>query len=244
MTWRGCSPPWPGRPQNPVSWPGRRQCGLPSAGRPPRPVSQPLPGGQGGAGGPGRSRVRSSFPGQAGHGAGRGGGRAGQRPSRPTSTCCPAPFSNWPTWPSRAGAAPHRSSSRQAATLGTARPAPRKVQPSSQPAPRRTTRRAPPRAPVGDHPCSLREAAERRCNGRSARHARPPPAARPRPAMTKGASPTGGAWCANWQGFSTGGSRCWMAAGARCSSPRSLPPPITGCQGTIRILPATRICSI
>ena len=31
--------------------------------------------------------------------------------------------------------APHRSSSRQAATLGTARPAPRKVQPSSQPAP-------------------------------------------------------------------------------------------------------------
>ena len=34
-----------------------------------------------------------------------------------------------------AAPAPHRSSSRQPATLGTARPAPRKVQPSSQPAP-------------------------------------------------------------------------------------------------------------
>ena len=77
MTWRVCSPPWPGR-QNLGSWPGRRQCGLPSAGQPPRPASHPLPGVQGGAGGPEVSGS-SSFPSQAGHGAGRGGGRAGQR---------------------------------------------------------------------------------------------------------------------------------------------------------------------
>ena len=74
MTWRSCSPPWPGR-QNPVSWPGRRQCGLPSAERPLRSASRPLPGGQGGAG-----AQASSFPSQAGHGAGRGSGWAGQRP--------------------------------------------------------------------------------------------------------------------------------------------------------------------
>ena len=59
MTWRVCSPPWPGR-QNLGSWPGRRQCGLPLAGQPLRPASHL----QGGARrprrfrGPARSRAR------------------------------------------------------------------------------------------------------------------------------------------------------------------------------------------
>ena len=68
--------------------------------------------------------------------------------------------------------APHRSSSRQAATLGTARPAPRKVQPSSQPAPRRTTRRAPPRARARGPP-------RRRITGRCSRHPVTAPPTRP-----------------------------------------------------------------
>ena len=52
MTWRVCSPPWPGR-ENPGSWPGRRQCGLPSGGPPLQSASHPLPDDQYGTDDPG-----------------------------------------------------------------------------------------------------------------------------------------------------------------------------------------------
>jgi hypothetical protein len=98
MTWRVCSPPWPAR-RNRVSWPGRRQCGLPSAGRPPRSASPPLPGGQCGVGDPGIGDEIVPAPGWPRRWSRwRLGWAASWRPIR---TCCPAPFSNWPTWPSR-----------------------------------------------------------------------------------------------------------------------------------------------
>jgi hypothetical protein len=98
MTWRVCSPPWPAR-RNPVSWPGRRQCGLPSAGRPPRAASPPLPGGQCGADGSGTVDEIVPAPGWPRRWSRQWLGWAAS--SRPTRTCCPAPFRNWPTWPSR-----------------------------------------------------------------------------------------------------------------------------------------------
>ena len=98
MTWLVCSPPWPAR-RNRASWPGRRQCGLPSAGRPPRPASPPLPGGRCGAGGPGPGDEIVPGSGWPRRWSRRRLGWAAS--SRPTRTCCPAPFSNWPTWPSR-----------------------------------------------------------------------------------------------------------------------------------------------
>ena len=98
MTWRACSAPWPAR-RSRVSWPGRRQCGLPSARQPPRPASPPLPGGRCGAGGPGPGDEIVPGSGWPRRWSRRRLGWAAS--SRPTRTCCPAPFSSWPTWPSR-----------------------------------------------------------------------------------------------------------------------------------------------
>jgi hypothetical protein len=83
--------------------------------------------------------------------------------------------------------------------------------------------RRPRGAATGGQPATLGPARGRSANGED-----------------KGASPAGGARCANWQNSSTSGSRSWMAAGARCSSPRTSPPPTTGCRGTTRTPPATR----
>jgi hypothetical protein len=92
MTWRVCSPPWPGR-RNPGSWPGRRQCGLLSAGLPLRSASHPLPDGQYGTDDPGGQLVPE--PGWPRRWSWQ---RLGWAASwRPTRTCCPAPFSRWPT---------------------------------------------------------------------------------------------------------------------------------------------------
>ena len=71
-----------------------------------------------------------------------------------------------------AAPAPHDSSVSQPATLGTARPAPRKVQPSSRRPPHRATRRAPPWPPVRGPP-------RRRVTGRCSRHPVTGPPARP-----------------------------------------------------------------
>ena len=98
MTWRVCSPPRPAR-RNRVSWPGRRQCGLPSARPPLRPASPPLPGGLCGADGPGTEDETVPVPGWPRRWSRQWLGWAVS--SRPTRTCCPAPFSSWPTWPSR-----------------------------------------------------------------------------------------------------------------------------------------------
>ena len=94
MTWRVCSPPWPGR-ENPGSWPGRRQCGLPSAGLPLRSASHPLPGDQYGTDDPGGLELRSRA--RLATALVVDSGRAGQRPGGLHGLCCPAPFSRWPT---------------------------------------------------------------------------------------------------------------------------------------------------
>jgi hypothetical protein len=94
MTWRVCSPPWPGR-RNPGSWPGRRLCGLPSAGPPLRWASHPLPGGPRGTDGPGGLGRPVPEPGWPRCWSQQWPGWAASL--RPTRTCCPAPFSNWPT---------------------------------------------------------------------------------------------------------------------------------------------------
>ena len=145
MTWRACSPPWPGR-RNPGSWPPRRQCGLPSAGPPLQSASHPLRGGQRGTGGLGPRPV-------PGPGWPRCWSR--QRPgwaasSRPTRTSCPAPFSSWPTspWRRRLRIVHYRPPTRR--ERGTSRPAP-----SGRPAgraPARAIRRAPLSAPAGGRP--------------------------------------------------------------------------------------------
>ena len=147
MTWRSCSPPWPGR-QNPVSWPGRRQCGLPSAERPLRSASRPLPGGQGGAGGPAGQLVPE--PGWPRRWSRQWLGWAASL--RPTRTYCPAPFSSWPTsrWrrrPRVALACPSPPP-RQRGTPGRVRLRRR----AARPAAGRTIRRAPRRPPARRNP--------------------------------------------------------------------------------------------
>jgi hypothetical protein len=165
MTWRVCSPPWPGR-ENPGSWPRRRQCGLPSAGPPLRSASHPLPGdlcGTDGPGGLGHHPVpepswprpwSSQWPGWAAS-------------SRPTRTCCPAPFSRWPTsrWRPRPRIAPARyrpPRHRERDTL-----MPRSSRPAAQ-APDLATRPVPLSAP-----------ARRRRQGRGSRHSRYHPVTAP-----------------------------------------------------------------
>jgi len=149
MTWRVCSPPWPGL-RNPGSWPGRRQCGLPSAGPPLRSASHPLPGGQCGTGGPGglgRPAPESGWPRRW----------SWQRPGwaaswRPTGTCCPAPFSSWPTLPWRRlpRITPVRSHPQTRPERGTPRLAP--CSRTAGRSPDRATRGAPVSSPAGRTP--------------------------------------------------------------------------------------------
>jgi len=175
MTWRVCSPPRPAR-RNRVSWPGRRQCGLPSARQPPRPASPPLPGGQCGAGGPGIGDEIVPAPGWPRR---RSRQRLGWAASwRPTRTCCPAPFSNWPTWPSRRRLRP-----------APVRPGP---PPWGQGGPRRARRRAPASRVPGRtiRRASLRPPARRPLRSRTSR-----PRPRGHPGMTapvRVAAPAGG----------------------------------------------------
>jgi hypothetical protein len=154
MTWRVCSPPWPAR-RNRASWPGRRQCGLLSAGRPPRSASPPLPGGQCGADSRGIGDEIVPAPGWPRRWSRQRLGWAAS--SRPIRTCCPAPFSNWPTWPSRR----------------RLRPAP--VRPGPPPWGRDSPRRARPRPPASRVPgravrrASLRPPARRPLRNRASR---------------------------------------------------------------------------
>jgi hypothetical protein len=142
MTWRVCSPPWPGR-RNRVSWPERRRCGLPSAGRPPRSASPPLPGGQCGADGPGVGDEIVPAPGWPRRWSWQWLGWAAS--SRPTRTFCPAPFSSWPTWPSRRRPRPvpgHPPSSGQGSPRRT------RPRPPASPLRGRAARPTPPGPPV------------------------------------------------------------------------------------------------
>lgn len=150
MTWRVCSPPWPGR-QNPGSWPGRLRCGLPSAGLPLRPVSHPLRGGPCGTDGPGGlGHLPVPEPGWPRRWSRQWPGWAASW--RPTRTCCPAPFSSGPTSPwrrrPRVTAARYRPLPRRA--RGTPRPA-RSSRPAGR-APEPAVRQAPVSPPAGRTP--------------------------------------------------------------------------------------------
>ena len=139
MTWRVCSPPWPGR-ENPGSWPGRRQCGLPSAGPPLRSASHPLPGDPFGTDGPGGLGPPVPEPGWPRRWSPQWPGWAAS--SRPTRTCCPAPFSRWPTSPWRrrpriapARYRPPRHRERDTLMSRSSRPAARAPDLATRPAP-------------------------------------------------------------------------------------------------------------
>jgi hypothetical protein len=158
MTWRACSPPWPGR-RNPGSWPGRRQCGLPSAGPPLRSASHPLPGDPcctDGPGGLGHHPVPE--PGWPRRWSPQWLGWAAS--SRPTRTCCPAPFSRWPTspWRRRPRIAPARH-----------HPPPHRERDTFMPRSSRPAGRAP---DLATPPVPLSAPARRRRRGRASRHSR------------------------------------------------------------------------
>lgn len=145
MTWRVCSPPWPGR-ENPGSWPRRRQCGLPSARPPLRSVSHPLPGGLCGTDGPGGlGHHPVPEPGWPRRWSWQWLGWAASL--RPIRTCCPAPFSSWPTslWRRRPRIAPPRCRPPPRRERDTLRPRPSR--PAGR-APDLTIRRAPPGTPA------------------------------------------------------------------------------------------------
>jgi hypothetical protein len=156
MTWRLCSPPWPGR-ENPGSWPGRRQCGLPFAGPPPRSASHPLPGDPYGTDGPGglgyHPVPESGWPRRW-----SSGWLGWAACSRPTRTCCPAPFSSWPTSPwrrrpriavARCRPLPHRE--RDTLMSRSSRPAGRAPDLATRPAPRSAPARRRRRGPASRH---------------------------------------------------------------------------------------------
>jgi hypothetical protein len=164
MTWRVCSPPWPGR-ENPGSWPRRRQCGLPSAGPSLRSASHPLPGDPctDGPGGLGHHPVpepswprrwSSQWPGWAAS-------------SRPTRTRCPAPFSRWPTsrWRRRPRIAPARY-----------RPPPHRERDTLMSRSSRPAGRAP---DLATRPAPLSTPARRRRRERASRHTRYRPVTAP-----------------------------------------------------------------
>ena len=154
MTWRVCSPPWPGR-ENPGSWPGRRQCGLPSAGPPLRSASHPLPGDPCGTDGPGGLGHPVPEPGWPRRWSLQWPGWAAS--SRPTRTCCPAPFSRWPTspWRRRPRIAPARY-----------RPPRHRERDTLMP---RSSRSAGPAPDLATRPAPLSAPARRRRRGRASR---------------------------------------------------------------------------
>ena len=143
MTWRVCSPPWPGR-ENPGSWPGRRQCGLPSAGPPLRSASHPLPGGPYGTDGPGglssRSRARLATA-LVVTVAGLGSVLAAY------TDLLPSPIQQV-AHVAVAAPAPHRTGSLPSTTTSRARRAHATLQPTSRPGPRPSHSPAPRSAPA------------------------------------------------------------------------------------------------
>jgi hypothetical protein len=164
MTWRVCSPPWPGR-ENPGSWPGRRQCGLPSAEPPLRSVSHPLPGDPCGTDGPGGLGCPVPEPGWPRRWLPQWPGWAAS--SRPTRTCCPAPFSRWPTSPWRR---------RPRITPARYRPPPHRERDTLMPRSGRPASRAP---DLATRPVPLSAPAQRRRRGRASRHSRYHPVTEP-----------------------------------------------------------------